>query len=53
MALNMTLETRRPDDVIQHSDRGSQYTAIAFGKRCEEMGVSEVDQFFETGSRER
>jgi putative transposase len=39
MALNMALETRRPDDVIHHSDRGSQYTAIAFGKRCEEMGV--------------
>ena len=39
MALNMALETRRPDDVIHHSDRGSQYTALAFGKRCQEMGV--------------
>lgn len=38
-ALNMALHTRRPDSVIHHSDQGSQYTSIAFGKRCEEMGV--------------
>jgi putative transposase len=25
--------------VIHHSDHGSQYTSIAFGKRCREAGV--------------
>jgi putative transposase len=25
--------------VIHHSDQGSQYTSLAFGKRCKEMGV--------------
>jgi len=25
--------------VIQHSDQGRQYTAVAFGKRCREAGV--------------
>lgn len=38
-ALNMALHTRRPDSVIHHSDQGSQYTSIAFGNRCREMGV--------------
>lgn len=38
-ALNMALHTRRPDAVIHHSDQGSQYTSIAFGNRCREMGV--------------
>jgi len=38
-ALNMALEQRRPIDVIHHSDQGSQYTSIAFGKRCTKMGV--------------
>ena len=38
-ALNMALEQRKPDDVIHHSDQGSQYTAIEFGKRCHAMGV--------------
>jgi putative transposase len=38
-ALNMSLHTRRPESVIHHSDQGSQYTSVAFGKRCEEMGV--------------
>ena len=38
-ALNMALHTRRPESVIDHSDQGSQYTSLAFGKRCEEMGV--------------
>ena len=31
--------TRRPKDVIHHSDQGCQYTSIAFGKRCRESGV--------------
>jgi len=38
-ALNMALHTRRPESVIHHSDQGSQYTSVAFGKRCEEMVV--------------
>lgn len=38
-ALNMSLITRKPEQVIHHSDQGSQYTSIEFGKRCKEMGV--------------
>jgi putative transposase len=38
-ALNMALHTRRPQSVIHHSDQGSQYTSVAFGSRCREMGV--------------
>jgi putative transposase len=38
-ALNMALWQRRPERVIHHSDQGSQYTSLAFGRRCEEMGV--------------
>jgi putative transposase len=38
-ALNMALVTRRSNGVIFHSDQGSQYTSIAFGRRCREAGV--------------
>ena len=38
-ALNMAIEQRRPVNVIHHSDHGSQYTALAFGRRCGAMGV--------------
>ena len=38
-ALNMALQMRKPVSVIHHSDQGSQYTSIAFGRRCKEMGV--------------
>ncbi len=38
-ALNMALITRKPGKVIHHSDQGSQYTRVEFGKRCREMGV--------------
>ncbi len=38
-ALEMAVGQRRPKDVIHHSDQGSQYTALAFGKRCGEAGV--------------
>ena len=38
-ALDMALSQRRPDDVIHHSDQGSQYTSIAFGQRCRVYGV--------------
>jgi putative transposase len=38
-AFNMALTQRRPTNVIHHSDQGTQYTSIAFGKRCREAGV--------------
>ncbi len=38
-ALDMAIEQRKPDEVIHHSDQGSQYTSIAFGDRCRKMGV--------------
>ena len=38
-ALHMAFTRRRPTDVIHHSDQGCQYTSIAFGQRCREMGV--------------
>jgi putative transposase len=38
-ALNMALAVRKPRGVIHHSDQGSQYTSLAFGKRCRERGV--------------
>ena len=33
-ALNMAFAQRRPYGVVHHSDKGSQYTSLAFGKRC-------------------
>ena len=38
-ALQMAVEQRRPEGVIHHSDQGSQYTSLAFGKRCREANV--------------
>ena len=39
-ALAMAISRRRPKRrVIHHSDRGSQYTSLAFGKRCREAGI--------------
>ncbi len=38
-ALNMALWQRQPREVVHHSDHGTQYTSIAFGKRCREAGV--------------
>ena len=38
-ALDMALEQRRPASVIHHSDQGTQYTSIDFGKRCAKEGV--------------
>lgn len=38
-ALDMALQQRRPTEVIHHSDHGCQYTSLAFGQRCREMGV--------------
>ena len=38
-ALQMAVTQRQPIGVIHHSDRGSQYTSYAFGKRCREAGI--------------
>jgi putative transposase len=38
-ALQMATRQRQPESVIHHSDQGCQYTSIAFGKRCEQLGV--------------
>lgn len=38
-ALEMAIMQRKPDGVTHHSDHGTQYTSLAFGKRCEELGV--------------
>jgi len=38
-ALDMAIYRRKPRGVVHHSDQGSQYTSIAFGKRCKEAGV--------------
>jgi transposase InsO family protein len=38
-ALDMALIARRPQHVIHHSDQGTQYTSVAFGARCEAVGV--------------
>lgn len=35
----MAVARRRPVEVIHHSDQGCQYTSIAFGLRCREVGV--------------
>ena len=38
-ALNMAASQRTAAGVIHHSDQGSQYTSLAFGKRCQALGV--------------
>jgi putative transposase len=38
-ALDMAAMQRRPQAVIHHSDQGSQYSASAFGQRCQTLGV--------------
>jgi putative transposase len=39
-ALNMAIDNRKPDDgLVHHSDQGSQYTSLAFGKRLRESGI--------------
>jgi len=38
-ALDMAIGQRKPRAVIHHSDQGCQYTSIAFGQRCREVGV--------------
>ena len=39
-ALEMAIWRRQPSCVIHHSDQGCQYTSVAFGKRCQEAGVT-------------
>ena len=39
-ALNMAVWNRRPEPgLVHHSDRGCQYTSLAFGRRCREAGI--------------
>jgi putative transposase len=38
-ALAMATFQRQADGVIHHCDRGCQYTALAFGRRCKEAGI--------------
>ncbi len=38
-AMNMAVYQRKPEGVVLHSDQGTQYTSIAFGLRCKEVGV--------------
>jgi len=38
-ALEMAIRQRRPKGVIHHSDHGTQYTSVEFGRRCREAGV--------------
>lgn len=38
-ALEMAYAQRVPHQVIHHSDHGTEYTAIGFGKRCIQLGV--------------
>jgi putative transposase len=39
-ALEMAIRTRAPGPgLVHHSDRGSQYTSLGFGRRCREAGI--------------
>lgn len=40
-ALEMAIARRRPAaGLVHHSDHGSQYTSVAFGRRCQEAGIT-------------
>jgi putative transposase len=40
-ALEMAVARRRPEPgLVHHSDHGSQYTSLAFGRRCREAGIA-------------
>ena len=40
-ALDMAISVRRPGEgLVHHSDRGTQYTSIAFGRRCRDAGIA-------------
>ena len=39
-AIDNAVELRRPDrGLVHHSDQGTQYTSIDFGRRCREIGI--------------
>jgi putative transposase len=38
-AMNMAIAQRKPKNMIHHSDQGSRYTSIEFGKRCRDAGI--------------
>ena len=38
-ALEMAVRERQPSGVIHHSDKGCQYTSVAFGRRCIEAAI--------------
>jgi putative transposase len=38
-ALDAAVAQRQPQSVVHHSDHGTQYTSIAFEKRCRQAGV--------------
>ena len=38
-ALNMAIWQRQPEQVVHHSDQGTQYTSIAFGLRCKRAQI--------------
>jgi len=39
-AVQMAVDRRRPGPgLIHHSDHGSQYTAVIFGQRCQQLGI--------------
>ena len=38
-ALEMAFAQRQPHEPIHHSDHGTQYTSVAFGNRCQAMGI--------------
>lgn len=41
-ALKMAVARRRPGHgIVHHSDRGSQYTALAFGRVCRDKGIAQ------------
>jgi putative transposase len=52
-ALDMALATRKPDGVIHHSDRGSQYTSLAFGPSLHRGGRPAVDRIGRRCLRQR
>ncbi|MGI8439146.1 MAG: IS3 family transposase [Thermoleophilaceae bacterium] len=40
-ALEMAVARRRPGEgLVHHSDHGTQYTSLAFGRRCREAGIA-------------
>jgi len=38
-ALEMAIRARQPSGVVHHSDRGCQYTSVAFGQKCIDAGI--------------